>query len=111
MSCIYNEANFLNFLVLFQFVIGHYFQPFKKFSLFYQKSGAQKVSGQDGSRKVAVVLEVTPRGIEQLHPSSGAVIASYHFVDMDSLVPVSDIAGGIAIKVGNVLKISALFAY
>jgi len=56
------------------------------------------VCGHDGSRRVPVVLEVTPRGIEQLHATTGHMLSAYQFCDIDSLVPVSNIPGGIAIK-------------
>ncbi|KAF2354993.1 hypothetical protein FHG87_014250 [Trinorchestia longiramus] len=65
------------------------------------RSGAQKVCGQDGSRRVLVSLVVTPRGVEQQCGRTGALISSYHYCDMEALLPVSDLPGGLAIKMSG----------
>lgn len=49
--------------------------------------------------KQPVVLEVTPCSIDQLDAATGAPLASYMYKDIEALVPVSDIPGGLCIQV------------
>ncbi|XP_047738471.1 dnaJ homolog subfamily C member 13-like, partial [Hyalella azteca] len=63
-----------------------------------QRSAAQKARGRDGDCGVAVALVATPRGIEQLNGATGALIACYHYCNIEALLPVSDLPGGLAIK-------------
>lgn len=47
----------------------------------------------------AVVLEVTPCSLDQLDSATGTPLTSYMFRDIEALVPVSDIPGGLCIQV------------
>lgn len=64
-----------------------------------QRSNAQKVHWSEARQQV--VLEVTPCSIDQLDAATGAPLASYMYKDIESLVPVSDIPGGLCIQVGS----------
>lgn len=48
-----------------------------------------------------MVLEVTPCSVDQLDAATGTPLASYMFKDIEALVPVSDIPGGLCIQVSH----------
>ncbi|KAB7502591.1 DnaJ-like protein subfamily C member 13 [Armadillidium nasatum] len=52
-------------------------------------------------RRVPAILEVTPCSIDQLDPGTGTLLASYYFRDLESIVPVSEIPGGICFQMTN----------
>lgn len=63
-----------------------------------QRSNAQKIHWSDARHPV--VLEVTPCSVDQLDAATGTPLASYMFRDIEALIPVSDIPGGLCIQVG-----------
>ncbi|XP_045611089.2 dnaJ homolog subfamily C member 13 isoform X2 [Procambarus clarkii] len=63
------------------------------------RANAQKVHWSEA--KHPVVLEVTPCSVDQLDAATGTPLASYMFKDIEALVPVSDIPGGLCIQCGS----------
>ncbi|XP_042237903.1 dnaJ homolog subfamily C member 13-like isoform X4 [Homarus americanus] len=63
------------------------------------RANAQKVHWSEARHPV--VLEVTPCSVDQLDAATGAPLASYMFKDIEALVPVSDIPGGLCIQSGG----------
>lgn len=54
-----------------------------------------------------MVLEVTPCSLDQLDSATGTLLASYMFRDIEALVPVSDISGGLCIQVRLSINLKA----
>ena len=48
-----------------------------------------------------MVLEVTPCSLDQLDSTTGSLLASYYYRDMEALVPVMDLPGGICVQVSK----------
>ncbi|XP_050693549.1 dnaJ homolog subfamily C member 13-like isoform X4 [Eriocheir sinensis] len=63
------------------------------------RANAQKVHWSEARHPV--VLEVTPCSLDQLDSATGTPLASYLFRDIEALVPVSDISGGLCIQSGG----------
>ncbi|XP_068224403.1 dnaJ homolog subfamily C member 13-like [Palaemon carinicauda] len=63
------------------------------------RANAQKVHWTES--KQSVVLEVTPCSVDQLDPTTGTPLTSYMFKDIEALVPISDLPGGICIQSGG----------
>lgn len=63
------------------------------------RANAQKVHWSDARHPV--VLEVTPCSVEQLDATTGAPLASYMFKDIEALVPVTGLPGGLCIQCGG----------
>ncbi|KAG0721183.1 DnaJ subfamily C member 13 [Chionoecetes opilio] len=63
------------------------------------RSNGQKVHWSEARQPV--VLEVTPCSLDQLDSATGIPLASYMFRDIEALVPVSDIPGGLCIQCGG----------
>lgn len=51
--------------------------------------------------RLPVVLEVSPTSLEQLDPSTHTLLASYPYADIQGIVPVRDVPGGIVLAVGG----------
>ncbi|XP_064091603.1 dnaJ homolog subfamily C member 13-like [Macrobrachium nipponense] len=68
------------------------------------RANAQKVHWTE--TKQSVVLEVTPCSVDQLDPTTGAPLTSYMFKDIEALVPISDLPGGICIQTMEQLGVS-----
>ncbi|XP_071522873.1 dnaJ homolog subfamily C member 13 isoform X2 [Panulirus ornatus] len=63
------------------------------------RANAQKIHWSEA--KQPVILEVTPCSVDQLDAATGSPLASYMYKDIEALVPVSDIPGGLCIQSGG----------
>lgn len=63
------------------------------------RANGQKVHWTEARQPV--VLEVTPCSLDQLDSATGTPLASYMYRDIEALVPVSDIPGGLCIQSGG----------
>ncbi|XP_043196340.1 dnaJ homolog subfamily C member 13-like isoform X3 [Amphibalanus amphitrite] len=52
-------------------------------------------------QRVPVVLEAGPCSLDQRHPATGALVASYAYKDVEAVVPVSDYPGGFIVICGR----------
>ena len=48
-----------------------------------------------------VVLEAGPCSLDQRHPATGALLATYAYKDVEAVVPVSDYPGGFIVICGR----------
>jgi DnaJ homolog subfamily C member 13 len=48
-----------------------------------------------------IVLEVTPCSLDQLDPTTNTVLASYNYKDIDGIIGIQDIEGGIVMAYGG----------
>lgn len=58
-----------------------------------------------------MVLEVTPCSLDQLDSATGTPLASYMYRDIEALVPVSDIPGGLCIQVRLRINVEVCVVY
>ncbi|KAK3858864.1 hypothetical protein Pcinc_034976 [Petrolisthes cinctipes] len=63
------------------------------------RANAQKIHWSE--TRQPVVLEVTPCSLDQLDAATGTPLASYMYRDIEALIPVSDIPGGLCIQCGG----------
>ncbi|CAL4130362.1 unnamed protein product, partial [Meganyctiphanes norvegica] len=63
------------------------------------RCNGQKVHWSD--QRVPVILEVTPCSLDQIDSSTGVLLTSYMFKDIEAIHPVSDLPGGLCIQYGG----------